>query len=81
MKIDKNIPIPQQFSLEVDTVEKMEIGDSIYFEGKYLGNTEVQRYARAFKKLGYKYTSRQIYDYDAIYPKRKVIGIRLWRIE
>ena len=73
MKIDKNIPIPQQFSLEVDTVEKMEIGDSIYFEGKYLGNTEVQRYARAFKKLGYKYTSRQIYDYDAIYPKRKLL--------
>ena len=81
MKIEKNIPIPPQFSVEVDTVEKMEIGDSIYFEGKYLSNTDVQRYVRAFKKLSYKYTSRQIYDYDKIYKGKKVIGVRLWRTE
>ena len=81
MKIEKNIPIPQQFSLEVDTVEKMEIGDSIYFEGKFLMATEVQRYVRAFKKLSYKYTSRQIYNYDKIYKGKKVIGVRLWRTE
>ena len=81
MKIEKNIPIPPQFSVEVDTVKKMEIGDSIFFEGKYLMATEVQRYVRAFKKLSYKYTSRQIYDYDKIYKGKKVIGVRLWRTE
>jgi len=80
IKIEKNIPIFPKSSIEQETIKKMEIGDSIYFEGKFLASTEVQRFARAFKKAGYKYTSRQIYE-DEPSRTRKSIGVRLWRTE
>tara|TARA_A100001391_G_scaffold91300_1_gene60262 strand:+ start:212 stop:478 length:267 start_codon:yes stop_codon:yes gene_type:complete len=88
MKIEKNIPFDDK---KVDqatyTAQRMEVGDSVYFDDATLLSREVGRLVRALKKLGYKTKSKQVYHLDKNgyemkgWSSSKIKGIRVWRIE
>tara|TARA_B100001057_G_scaffold87704_1_gene83640 strand:- start:46 stop:291 length:246 start_codon:yes stop_codon:yes gene_type:complete len=81
MKIEKNIPIPERpKSIASMTACKMEVGDSVYFEGVHLNNSKVIALVNELKKIG-KATKRQIYDFDMNSKRRSIIGVRVWRTE
>jgi len=82
MKIEKGIPLPPpEKSLAIQIAEKMEVGDSVYFEQKSLQSSDVQRLLRALKTINRKGSSRQIYDTQEDFRRRKIVGVRVWRIE
>tara|TARA_Y100001938_G_C7735914_1_gene256982 strand:+ start:53 stop:319 length:267 start_codon:yes stop_codon:yes gene_type:complete len=88
MKIEKNIPIPQnKMSKNEHFARQMEIGDSVFFDvveedlGKYHDYTgKTQRnacgFVRILKKCGMKATVRIARD-----ENHKLLGFRVWRVE
>jgi len=68
IKIDKNIPIPKNkyWSRWTDTVDNMEVGDSI----KLANRTLVDRFTQYGRRRGFSYKTKKVSE-----------GIRVWRVK
>lgn len=84
MKIEKNIPIPEQRGRKPngtysEVMSKMDVGDSFVAEGDK-SQTIQSAVRQAARRIGIKVTTRQLDETDPQFNPDKV-KIRVWRIE
>lgn len=80
MKIDKNIPLPENKRGKwLTSLKDMEVGDSVLLKKEHeydtSASTKKQGITGAFRKYGWKFISRNLK------PFGEEEEIRLWRIE